>query len=414
MPVAPHDANAEADLISLLLTRPPIAERVFDLVTASDFYVPKHRRIVQAIEDVNASGRSTDTTTVAARLAELRVPISAADLRAIALAASPILDADEYAHVVVRRAACRRAIDLADRVQQAGWAADIDRVMTLLGEDIAPPVSLLDAGMKVGTLLDSVEPPYNWCVEGLLEYRDRVIFTGSEGGGKSTLLRQIGACAAAGEHPFWLSPVPKRRVVVIDLENTRQQCRREYRPLHERFAERDSWDDALFTLYCRPEGLDLSAPSGAGWLRAVIEHHRPELVCLGPLYKSFQGGPGRKKDSEETAQIVMHLIDRLRVAHGCAFVMEGHSPHGEHGDREGLRMRGSAAWLGWPEFMFGLHKQQTTNDDDRPWVRIKEPRAPRDRTRRWPKMLMEGRRGELPWVVAPNDHRAQRENTDAA
>jgi hypothetical protein len=89
---------------------------------------------------------------------------------------------------------------------------------------------------------------------------------------------------------------------------------------------------------------------------------------------------------EGPAKVVAARLDRLRAAHGCAVLLEAHSPHATGGKaRRPERPYGASLWLRWPEF--GLHL--AAEGDLRHW------RGPRDR-RDWPARLQRG--GAWPWT----------------
>jgi hypothetical protein len=74
--------------------------------------------------------------------------------------------------------------------------------------------------------LDGPEPIYQWLMPGLLERGDRLMITGYEGWGKSTLVRQIALGCASGVHPFTGESTEPVRVLFIDCENSETQLRR--------------------------------------------------------------------------------------------------------------------------------------------------------------------------------------------
>jgi 5S rRNA maturation endonuclease (ribonuclease M5) len=69
-----------------------------------------------------------------------------------------------------------------------------------------------------------------------LAHEERLLVTGLEGHGKSTLLRQIAVQVAAGTHPFTLRPMQPRRVMVIDAENGTRQMQQSWSDLIGRAA----------------------------------------------------------------------------------------------------------------------------------------------------------------------------------
>lgn len=234
----------------------------------------------------------------------------------------------------------------------------------------------------IDTFLSGDEPEYDWLVPGLLERGDRVILTGPEGGGKSTLLRQFGLLAAAGIHPFTLESIEPIRVMYVDLENSRRQVRRKLRPL--RLAVKDI-DPAMIRIRVVTQGVDLLVRADEDFLEERISVNKPDLLIMGPLYKLIGDDPVK----EEPARKAASILDRLRNTYGFALFMEAHSPHGSGGLRRPERPYGASLWLRWPEFGIYLADDGTVNH----W------RGARDE-REWPRVLKRG--GAWPWTMENN------------
>lgn len=236
------------------------------------------------------------------------------------------------------------------------------------------------ASLDINAFLDEPEPDYNWLIPGIMERGERLILTGREGKGKSTLFRQIAVQCARGIHPFTLEPMPPLRVLYIDLENPRSTVRREFRKWttvrpEVGFLEITMW----------PEGLDLSEKSEQKMLAAHIKEHMPELLMIGPMYKLAP-----RLTNEDDSAALAHFIDLLRKALSFTLMIESHQPHESIVDGERYRVErpiGSSLWMRWPEFGFCLEDNGTL----RPW------RGSRDDTRIWPQKLVRG--GEWPWSL---------------
>lgn len=235
-------------------------------------------------------------------------------------------------------------------------------------------------GETIDEFLAGDEAAYDWLVPGLLERGDRLILTGGEGHGKSTLLRQLAVQASAGIPPLGGESFEPLRVLLVDLENSRRQLRRQLRPL--RLAAGGGLDGKRLRIAVRPEGIDLLGCEDRRWLATLIEVHRPDLVIIGPNYKMFDGDPCEEKPSKAATKV----LDALRERHRFALAMEAHQRHAAAKESRPLRPYGASIWTRWPEF--GLH----LGEDGA----LTHWRGPRDE-RQWPPALRRG--GEWPWTV---------------
>lgn len=251
----------------------------------------------------------------------------------------------------------------------------------------------LDGGPKpdptVDEFLAELEPEHDWLVPDLLERGERLIVTGPEGGGKSTLLRQMALQVSCGIHPFTGMAIEPKSVFLIDLENTSRHVRAKLRDMRSLLPP-----DRLLNARIRvhTQGLDLLRAIDQAWLEERIIVNEPDLICMGPLYKLAAGDP----NEEQGARTVALFLDALRVRYGFTLILEGHSPHAVAGGRRPERPYGASLWMRWPEFGIYLSEQGV----------IRNWRGPRD-TRAWPEALGRGqiRNGEWPWtqVTSPRD-----------
>lgn len=217
----------------------------------------------------------------------------------------------------------------------------------------------------------------------------------------STLLRQLAVQVAAGVHP-WSTTLryPPGRALLIDLECSESQARREIRPMYDRLAGirhlrlgesvDTRFDPSRVVIASRPAGIDLMSRADRRWFTAQVTAARPDIILTGPIYKMISGDP----TDERQAKALADYLDEIRVRFDTAIVLEAHSPHGtdSRGTRT-LRPYGASLWLRWPEFGFGLRMAKDGSGWD--WVRW---RGPRDRHRWWPDQVRYGQR--WPWEPA--------------
>lgn len=270
------------------------------------------------------------------------------------------------------------------------------KVQQILNRMMNEPVEMLSPENWEQYLKDNLDDSYDWLAEFLLERGERVILVAPEGAGKSVMFRQIAICMAAGIHPFTMEKMRPIRSLTVDLENMDKIFRRNSRKMMN-LARRMTWmsDDTPIDAHFKliPQGLNLLNLADQLILESMMEEVKPEILFLGPLYKSFIDPGGRTSDAvaTETAK----YFDKLRVEFNCALFLEQHAPLGSGGSRD-LRPFGSSVWSRWPEFGLNFAPKATEPG----YYEMGTFRGSRDE-RRWPKLMHRGNDswGEFPFVV---------------
>jgi hypothetical protein len=225
---------------------------------------------------------------------------------------------------------------------------------------------------------------YDWLIPGVLERRERVIIVAAEGVGKTMLLRQVAILPAMGVQPFTFQKMPPIRTLSVDLENPERIIRRTSRKIIGAAKSMGYEPNLDAHLYMKPDGFDLMKMPDRLLLENKIEEVKPDLLLLGPLYKSFIDPGGRT--SEAIATEVAKYLDTLRAIYGVALWLEHHAPLGTGTTRD-LRPFGSAVWSRWPEFGLSLTPDPTNVGD---YVyRVAHFRGARDE-RHWPLSMKRG------------------------
>jgi hypothetical protein len=241
-------------------------------------------------------------------------------------------------------------------------------------------------------LEEADDESYEWVIPGILERSERVMVVAAEGVGKTMLARQVALCAAAGVHPFTFQKIPPVRTLTIDLENPERIIRRTSRSIMQQAIRHSGAKHVDAHLVVKPDGLDLTSARDRILIEQYIEQIQPQLICMGPMYKSFVDNGTRT--SEALAVEVAKYLDMIRDVYGCALWLEHHAPLGTSMSSRDLRPFGSSVWSRWPEFGLALTPDPTNPSG---YVyNVGHFRGARDQ-RDWPKQLARGT--DWPFVV---------------
>lgn len=413
--VAPYSIDAEEAVLGALMLNRDQVPIVIDIVTGPDFFQKSHEIVFEAIIEQWANNQPTDVVTLMEVLRRDGTLDSVGGKKKLLQlqASSPVSGhARSYAQAVAENGTLRRAIEYGERLTEAGYDADRGRVDELLDHasdhvlgslaanaDLRPPVDFME--------LTRVEREVQYIQPARIIRGDRIIITGGEGGGKSTFMRQSAVQIACGYKLFDMDEVPRMRVAYFDLQERQLQAEREFMRTR-RIAEGHNRlpEPGGLQVVFRRQGFDILNRGDRRWFERHLTNMRPDIVFIGPLYKTFAGD----KTDESIADQVSIIFDAIVERFDIAIVFEAHSPHGLANDRAGWRPYGASLWLRWPDMGIGLAprkppkptKENPGPDPPKWWKpgrKIVSWRDPRDRGLRvWPDNLIYGADDYWPWV----------------
>jgi hypothetical protein len=383
-----HSEDAEQSILSCCYQSPLALERATAIVSGSDFYNPKHEALWEILRGLRAQGEPTDAMAVQSSLGG-RGDLMQAHLAAMLNPTLP--DTVEFHANVVRGFSARRlVIKELTRQRQRAEDLSVDPQM-LISQAANAFTAMRDSGtedigtLTLGELMDKPEDPYDWVIPNLLERMDRLILTGEEGLGKSVLLRQLAIMSAAGIHPFSKAPIPPITAHIIDLENTERHVKRQLKPLAIQAKAKGSDPSSRLFIDCDPRGIDITRDKDFSWVNKVLDATQPDLLIIGPLYRMVP----RALQTDDHVAPVIAALNSIR-SRGITIAMEAHAGHSKSkNDERDMRPRGSSALMGWPEFGYGLRR----NEIDVDLVAWRGDRDERD----WPKRIRP--MGQWPWTA---------------
>lgn len=395
----PHNVQAEESLLGACLLSRDACETAIEALRPEDFYRPGNGSIFSAILTLWSEGAAIDPVTVADALKRAGVSESATvpELLALESGTPATSNAKRYARIIQDHATMRNLLRLASEIVDDVYELpeDVEALISVVRgrlEEISLPGGRAEPGPDLFDFThpddeDDEEP--DWVVPGLLERGDRMMLTGPEGRGKSSMIRQLLVQTAAGLLPFSDSdPVLPMRTMLVDGENPTPHLRRELRKLY--IAAGRTLDPGRMVVLSRPEGLDLLHRADRQWLVERIQANRPDLVAIGPLYKLHRDDP----NDEKLARHLSAYLDDLRIRYRFSLIIEAHSPQASGGNKRPIRPAGSSLWLRWPEMGVGM-VPEGEEESARVW-KLKEWRGLRS-ARNLPDHLSRG--GRWPWMT---------------
>lgn len=384
----------EEMVIGACLLTPDSVRFASSILTRDDFRSVTHAHLFHAIVQLQHSGEPVEPFSVMTKAEELGARgVSIVDIHKMLEGVGSSASISFYADQVKEAASRRSLLAIATRLLRE--AQDETYHPSQAAQAATEAIKNIQAGsshrMLTKTLEEilAVEEDHDWLIPNLLERGDRVMVTGFEGGGKTTWIRQLVICMAAGIHPTTLDMLEAPlSVLVVDAENTEAQWRAQVRGM-ARNAGKYGLTDPTPRIHIHAKGrIDITKDATLGEVHRLVDEHQPDVLAIGPLYKVVSTGIN---NDQEAAPLIVAL-DSLRDR-GVALVMEAHAAKGNSQNTfRDLAPRGSAALMGWPEFGFGLHP-----DPENPEVsKVTRWRGDRETGRAWPKELWRG--GAFPWT----------------
>lgn len=409
MPKTNHDA--ERAILCAAIRSGGKRRAILDLESA-DFTDPRNRTIARVVRDMIRRDHPIDPLAVLAELeatGKLTTPGGAGgSLYVLEVVDAPDSLAAEWYAGQLRAATRVRSVaaaahTLAQRCESDEAAASLhdmlrehSRLLEAIPGELHNP-DTDDSRDTVGAILAEQDEETDWITPGWLARAERAVIVAAEGVAKTTLLRQFAVCLAGGLNPWTGQRVADgARVLFVDAENSRAQSRRAYRWIAGRCVKpgiAEGWKERIVHK-TRNDGVSLTG-ADEQWFRDLADRVSPDVIVLSPAYKLMRGDPKEDRDVQD----LLDVIDRVRVAHNAAVIIETHAPHGTAMGRD-MRPYGSSVWLRWPEVGIGFRRDSEINEakSGRPQyleaVDWRGAREPRD----WPRNICYGPNDGLPWV----------------
>ena len=359
----PFDEEAEQTVIGASLLSRHVVEDLSRMLKPSDFYTPRFAAAWTAAVSLYDQGKGIDAITVFDRLQALGYDRPTRQELISAQSDVPSLgNVTRYAEIILRMKAARDMIqigtDLIDRGRQAVDPFGLARISAERLSELARPSLSPQLPPDILDVLSGDDNDEPWAIYQLLRQDERLVFVGSEGSGKSTLIRQWAICLSQGIHPISFVPCKPRKVLVIDAENSRSVIRETGLVMVE-MARRevgDRFDRSMLRILRQPRGIDMRQRVGRDEIESAIAATEPDIVFAGPMYQLGFKKAGERDD--DYAADMQHILNDLRTRYHFALVLEDHAPQGDGSGRK-MRPFGSSLWLRWPEFGLGLEARDT-------------------------------------------------------
>lgn len=395
-----YDPEAEENLLGWCINNVRDFDEIAETLTPEDFYVPANRTLFELMVDMRRHDLSLAMGTIVAegRRRNLDLGSELVTMQTYASAdyrhsASLLVEwraarAIEAAGIHIAKQALDMTLSPEEKLERATSALLIDLPSTALQK-------LANFYRQDEYMARPTETVAPWIIPGMLRRGWRCLIVAEEGLGKSMMLRQIATAVAHGVHPFSNALIEPKRTMIVDLENPPDIINATMRRIDGWVRHRSvDYDPERWSFWEEPGGIDLRSRRDQHQLRARILDARPDVVCLGPLYKAYRATA--KETDEIAAGEVMRFLDELRTdpTHGFSLLLEHHAPKAQGGKRDILPY-GSSLWARWPEFGIKMLPAQDARPDS---VTLGRWRRDRVQDLWWPDRIDRGALSEPPWV----------------
>lgn len=370
-------------------------DEVFYQVTVDDFSPGEMQELAAMMERGWAENNLTPAWI---KDESIRLGRPSGNLVSSVLTMHPMASATYYANRLRNESMRRHLSSAAIRMQhKLDHGHDPLDALQQMKDDIASMPTVESTNDDTWTLHDLMqlqEEQQEFTIPNLLARNERLVLTGSEGGGKSVFIYQMLTGAAFGVDTFLRERYEPKRVLFLDVENSDFQQAHNLRKIVPHLQEiapdvQPEWRSL------KRRVVDLLATRDRADVIARAVHYAPEIMYIGTAYKLAS----TSDDAHRSVRAIQTTVDKIREEVGCSVIIEHHAPHGFNNDRGGnMRPEGSSMWLRWPDFGYGLKRIDTPNGKV---VKLLGWRGDRVRGRQFPAGLREG--AVMPWMPITND-----------
>lgn len=261
-----------------------------------------------------------------------------------------------------------------DKVREVSRKRAVTKALTRgldrLGKDWSPDEVMEDVVTELSTLpkpADSNEDTWTlgdlmsleieqepFTLPKMVKRNERLVLTGSEGGGKSVFVYQMLTGAAFGVDTFTLERTEPKRVLFLDVENNEFQARSNLDKIVPTLREiapdaQPEWRSM------KRRVVDLMASKDRTEVIRRVIHYSPDILYMGTAYKLADVSD----ETHRSVRAIQSVVDRIRQELSCTVIVEHHAGHGHMNDRNNMRPEGSSYWLRWPDFGYGMQPLPT-------------------------------------------------------
>jgi replicative DNA helicase len=372
------------------------ASQVFSLVAIDDFDPGERQELASIIERgyVDGSLEPAWVTDEAMRLGRPS-PSYVANVITNGFTGSVNYYAERLRDASARRFAVAALTRGLQRLQSREAVADeiVHDVQSELAS-LPKPASTDDDSWSLEEIMGLEMEESRFTLPSLLKRNERLVITGSEGGGKSVFVYQMLTGAAFGVDTFTLQRSEPQRVLFLDVENNAFQARANLDKIVPTLRE-IAPDETPNWRSLKRRVVDLLATKDRADVIRRVVHYSPDILYMGTAYKLTDVSD----DAHRSVRAIQSVVDRIRQEVDCTVIVEHHAGHGTMNDRNNMRPEGSSYWLRWPDFGYGMQPMSTK--DGRRLMRLGAWRGDRATDRRFPVAVKQG--DVFPWVPIYQD-----------